>query len=826
MSPSNDPIKKPKISVIIPLYNHEKYIRETIDSVLSQTFQDFELIIINDGSSDRSETVVKEIHDKRIRYFTQKNQGAHHTINKGISLSAGKYIAILNSDDIYEPDRLHACLHILEKDMTLSAVFTHMEWINENGRHIRYMNGAEDNWTHHEAASSFKGENNIFLDLIAGNFLTTTSNLFCRKTVFDTMEPFRNFRYTHDYDFFLRLCLNMDVAIIEKPLLKYRIHPENTINQNKPETFFELGVIYADLILNNKVDKFIPCDEGLSGLVKFFNSISPWYSERIVVSILFYFIQYGKKDIIEELMENRQNPFRISAIDYLKERFAEFRLIQEVKTRQQEVDATLQERDRIIESLHMEIAALENCKKDYMERLRIYERSISLRVGRVVTYPVRMAIDYIKTVIGGKKNDNNCSEKKQDERCSRVSHSCECPNDKDRINESHIHENHELTEDLLTLCGEQVSHVFLVPWLVQGGSDLETLNYINALHDNNLAKNIVVIATQTAFSPWRKRLPEKVRFIDWAKRYGNLLPADQEKRLVNLLMALSPRVVHNINSELGFRVFINFGAMLRQKMNLYACAFCEDINEAGQYEGYSVWHIPNCFDHLRALLCDNKTHLEKLQKVHGLDAGTMMVNYHPAPISNKQKKCVFNHEKKHLDILWAGRLDRQKRPDILIKIALKSKDLPFHFHVYGAPVLEKDTVTQDFQSISNITYHGPFDSGLPSIDTACLDVFLYTSQWDGLPNVLLEAMASGLLVVSSDVGGIHELVHHGKTGFIVAPFDNDDLYIKCLKEIYNNRHDMNRIISNAYDLIHKRHSQDAFRKCLNAIPGYISGDGI
>lgn len=95
----------PKISVIIPLYHHEKYIEEAIYSVLEQTFSDFELIIINDGSTDKSEEVVKSIKDDRIKYCYQDNQGAHNTINRGIQLAQGEYVSILNSDDVYYKNR-------------------------------------------------------------------------------------------------------------------------------------------------------------------------------------------------------------------------------------------------------------------------------------------------------------------------------------------------------------------------------------------------------------------------------------------------------------------------------------------------------------------------------------------------------------------------------------------------------------------------------------------------------------------------------------------------------------------------------------------------
>ena len=119
----------PKISVVIPAYNHEKYVEEAICSVLDQSVRDFELIIVNDGSPDHSEEVILGIRDERIRYFSQSNQGAHKAINRGIGLARGEFVSILNSDDAYHPERLGECLGILE-DASVHAVFSHAEFVD------------------------------------------------------------------------------------------------------------------------------------------------------------------------------------------------------------------------------------------------------------------------------------------------------------------------------------------------------------------------------------------------------------------------------------------------------------------------------------------------------------------------------------------------------------------------------------------------------------------------------------------------------------------------------------------------------------------------
>ena len=99
-------MKNPKVSIIIPAYNHEKYVGETIQSVLDQTFNDFELIIINDGSTDNTEAEILKFKDDRIQYTFQSNRGLSATLNRGIELARGEFFNFLPSDDMFLPEKL------------------------------------------------------------------------------------------------------------------------------------------------------------------------------------------------------------------------------------------------------------------------------------------------------------------------------------------------------------------------------------------------------------------------------------------------------------------------------------------------------------------------------------------------------------------------------------------------------------------------------------------------------------------------------------------------------------------------------------------------
>jgi glycosyltransferase involved in cell wall biosynthesis len=227
--------KNMRISVIIPTYNHEKYITETINSVLNQSCQDFEIIIINDGSTDSTEQRILSIHDQRIQYVSQKNSGAHSAINKGISQSRGDYISILNSDDIYLPKRLETCLNFLENNTNYSVVMSTVEGIYSRGmpvkKRVTPQVKAWLDW--YTSALPFFNEDKFYPNAFAKNIMITTSNLFVRRKCFQECGGFKGLRYAHDWDMLLRLSRRYRIHLIKEDLLKYRMHSGNTVHERE-----------------------------------------------------------------------------------------------------------------------------------------------------------------------------------------------------------------------------------------------------------------------------------------------------------------------------------------------------------------------------------------------------------------------------------------------------------------------------------------------------------------------------------------------------------------------------------------------------------------
>lgn len=381
-----------------------------------------------------------------------------------------------------------------------------------------------------------------------------------------------------------------------------------------------------------------------------------------------------------------------------------------------------------------------------------------------------------------------------------------------------------LAEPYLELCevyGQGVTHVYLVPWLVQGGADLVTVNTVRALLETAPDAQAVVIATLDAKSVWRNRLPKTARFIEFGRKYGFLPVEQQEKLLTRLLLQTGPRVIHNINSELGYGIFAKYGAALAQGSSLYASSFCGDRSPEGRRVGYPFGPLNDCFDHLTAVITDNQAHIEDMIRLYGMDRRKFFRQYQPAPAADARKGFDERFsEKKRLDVLWAGRLDRQKRPDILMGVAEACRDLPVVFHVFGSSVMEQNNYAGRFKQIENIVFHGPFD-GLTSLNPDTFDLFLNTSQWEGLPNILLEAIRMGLPVISSAVGGIPELVRDGESGFLVSPFDNIPRYRSLLESVLEDRRRLVELSRAAETRLAEHHDWAGFVTSIAEIPGYL-----
>lgn len=214
------------VSIVIPLYNHGKYIAETLYSVLQQSYPAKEIIVVDDGSRDDCGSIVKALalNNENIVFWRQPNRGAHNAINSGVMRATSDIVMILNSDDIYHKDRL---MHVERafREKNADAVFTDLDYCDGDSKPIEFE------W-HRNAMADFKRSKVFDESLINGNFIATTSNIAFKRDSVESLGLFSNLRYAHDLDFFLRLALQgRKVVHIERPLATYRLHGSNTISE-------------------------------------------------------------------------------------------------------------------------------------------------------------------------------------------------------------------------------------------------------------------------------------------------------------------------------------------------------------------------------------------------------------------------------------------------------------------------------------------------------------------------------------------------------------------------------------------------------------------
>jgi len=235
------PSRQSRVSVIIPLFNHAKYIEKAIESVISQGDVVRELIVIDDGSKDDSLKIARDLgrSSEKIRVLSQPNQGAHATINRGIEESSGDLIAILNSDDFYLNGRLDTLVDFIDANPHVSLVGSKVRFVDQFGTEQAndwYLTGlAEHDRLNYEPAA--------FLN---ANIFVTTSNFLVRRRVFEEIGKFSSLRYAHDLEFLMRLLARgRHVLIHEKSLVAYRFHATNTIKENHSAVRAELALIGA-----------------------------------------------------------------------------------------------------------------------------------------------------------------------------------------------------------------------------------------------------------------------------------------------------------------------------------------------------------------------------------------------------------------------------------------------------------------------------------------------------------------------------------------------------------------------------------------------------
>jgi len=223
------------VSVVMPSYNHQRYVAEAMASVYAQTYRPIEFVIIDDGSTDGSYEVIRRVVAETpapsgitARAHVRENRGAHATINEGVALARGRYVAIINSDDAYTPDRIERCVAAARQQGS-RLVFTYVEPIDMEGRPLDEGHRWR-RWYSEAQRLERDAVPGIGFVLLTHNIAVSTGNFVFRRDLFDEVGGFEDYRYVHDLDFLLKSVELEEPVLIRETLYRYRRHGANTIN--------------------------------------------------------------------------------------------------------------------------------------------------------------------------------------------------------------------------------------------------------------------------------------------------------------------------------------------------------------------------------------------------------------------------------------------------------------------------------------------------------------------------------------------------------------------------------------------------------------------
>lgn len=207
----------PKVSIVMPVYNSEKYVVDAIHSILNQTYTDFELIIINDCSTDRSEEAINSICDDRIVYIRNDvNKGFLYGLNKGIEIAQGEYIARLDDDDLSYPERIEKQVKYLDDHTNVVLLGTRRDLLLNN----QVVNS--------EYVPIYT-PNQIKFSLLFGNYLIAHSSFMMRKELLKRNNiQYEIFKQTPDYHMLLELWKYGEIDCLDEVLITWRIHPQQS----------------------------------------------------------------------------------------------------------------------------------------------------------------------------------------------------------------------------------------------------------------------------------------------------------------------------------------------------------------------------------------------------------------------------------------------------------------------------------------------------------------------------------------------------------------------------------------------------------------------
>jgi tetratricopeptide (TPR) repeat protein len=242
-------IAAPRVAVVIPAYNHERYVAAALESVFAQTYRDIEIVVVDDGSSDATaDTARRALEHSPFPHqmIARENRGAAATINEGIARTSAPFVNVLNSDDVFAPERIATMVRAVAGAGGTWG-FSAVDFVDAAGRAIDTLRDARA-YTLSCAIAAIPFARSTGFALLSANVAVSTGNLFFSRVLCESLGGFRDLRYNHDWDFALRALWREEPVFVRDYLYRYRLHGSNTITESATKPREEADMFMSDYL--------------------------------------------------------------------------------------------------------------------------------------------------------------------------------------------------------------------------------------------------------------------------------------------------------------------------------------------------------------------------------------------------------------------------------------------------------------------------------------------------------------------------------------------------------------------------------------------------
>ena len=379
-------------------------------------------------------------------------------------------------------------------------------------------------------------------------------------------------------------------------------------------------------------------------------------------------------------------------------------------------------------------------------------------------------------------------------------------------------------------------HWIALPFLSAGGAQQVAINLCRALRELRPDASVVLLVPDCRSPGAMPPLPDGVCVVSFGDYLGEGASYTRKQSLLRaLLRAGQPACFHNINSDVAWHLIVAEGERLKQYTRLYASIFAFQFNPGGQKKiGYAAYFLQEAMPHLSGLLSDNGRFIDDAALEYGFDdqaRARSVVLHQPCRLEpqmgeawpgalrlalRRQQLQEGASAAERPQILWAGRLDDEKRVDLFLDVV---RHCTFaDFYVFGQVVLGDEAA---LPQLANLRYEGPFSSPTEWVVRHDFDAFLFTSRWEGMPNVLIEAGAMGIPIIAPTVGGVRDLVRK-ETGYPLPERPSVADYEHAIRQLMGDP--LGALVRAEHMLAHVQmhHSWAGFVAALAQVPGYVA----